>query len=86
MLQNKVKPVPHYKTFPPVGDNVLFDGLKVKITPNYKETDVVSTRKAFGNALLKARKSCDRVIGLDGDTKNSTFSITLAEKYPQSFI
>jgi transketolase len=26
------------------------------------------------------------VVALDGDTKNSTFSITLHQKYPQSFI
>jgi transketolase len=35
---------------------------------------------------LKARESSDRVVGLDGDTEISTFSITLAEKFPQSFI
>jgi len=35
---------------------------------------------------LKARQSCDRVVGLDGDVKNSTFAITLFDKHPESFI
>ena len=34
----------------------------------------VPTRKAFGDALVKLGKTCDRVLSLDGDTKNSTFS------------
>lgn len=87
MLRSKIKTdLDIHKTFPPVGDNLLFDGLKVKINPNYKDNEIVSTRKAYGNALVKARQSCDRVIALDTDTKNSTFSMLLEEKYPKSFL
>jgi len=38
---------------------------------------IISTRKAYGNGLVKARESNPNVVALDGDTKNSTFSITL---------
>ena len=37
----------------------------------------VATRKAFGTALLKLAKNNNRVINVDGDVKNSTFSIDL---------
>lgn len=35
---------------------------------------------------MKARESNPNIVGLDGDTKNSTFSITLKNKFPDSFI
>lgn len=47
------------------------------MTPNYQPGAKISTRKAYGVALTKARESNSHVVGLDGDTKNSTFSITL---------
>ena len=34
----------------------------------------VATRAAYGTALMKLCQNNPRVIGLDGDTKNSTFS------------
>jgi hypothetical protein len=78
LLKSKIKTdLDLHKTFPPVGENLLFEGLRAKINPNYRENEIVSTRKAYGNALVKARQSCDRVIALDTDTKNSTFSMLL---------
>lgn len=35
----------------------------------------VATRAAYGTALVKIGKNNDRVVAMDGDTKNSTFSI-----------
>ncbi len=35
----------------------------------------IATRLAHGTALEKLGKSCEYVIALDGDTKNSTYSI-----------
>jgi len=34
----------------------------------------LATRLAYGTALAKLGKNNPRVIGMDGDTKNSTFS------------
>lgn len=46
----------------------------------------VATRLAYGNALARLGQICDRVIALDGDTKNSTFSIKLFQAKPNQFI
>ena len=55
----------------------------MKVTPNYKiESDKIGTRKAYGNGLLKARQADTRVVALDGDTKVSTFSCTMGDKFP----
>jgi transketolase len=56
------------------------------VTPNYNEGDKISTRKAYGNGLLKAREADARVVALDGDTKVSTFAVTMGDKFPESFI
>ncbi len=52
------------------------------ITPTYEKGFSIATREAYGNALVKARDSNESIIGLDGDTKNSTFAISLFKKYP----
>ena len=46
----------------------------------------VATRAAYGTALAKLGDACPRVIGLDGDTKNSTFSEKLLKGHPDQFI
>ena len=46
----------------------------------------VATRKACGLALAKLGHANDRVIVLDGDTKNSTFSEIFKKEYPERFI
>ena len=35
---------------------------------------------------MKARQADSRVVALDGDTKASTFSCTMGDKFPESFI
>jgi transketolase len=51
----------------------------------YKLGDMVATREAFGNALLRIGGPDNRVVALDGDTKNSTFSEKFLKKYPERF-
>lgn len=46
----------------------------------------IATRKAYGQALAKLGHASDRVIALDGDTKNSTFSETFKKEHPDRFI
>lgn len=55
-------------------------------TPNYKKGDKVATRKAYGTALTKLGAASDRVVSLDGDTKNSTFALDFKNVYPDRFI
>lgn len=61
-------------------------GIKLSSPPDYKPTDLVATRLAYGVALAKLGTSNNRVIGLDGDTKNSTFSDKLKKVRPENYI
>ena len=51
----------------------------------YKLGDMVATREAFGTALLRIGEVDERIVGLDGDTKNSTFSEKFYKKFPERF-
>jgi transketolase len=51
----------------------------------YKKGDKVATRNAYGTALLSIGKSCPRVVGLDGDTKNSTMALAFAKECAPRF-
>ncbi|CAF4313431.1 unnamed protein product, partial [Rotaria magnacalcarata] len=46
----------------------------------------IATRLAHGTALEKLGKGCEYVIALDGDTKNSTFSIKFRDAFPNRFV
>jgi transketolase len=52
---------------------------------NYKLGDSVATREAFGAALLRIGEADPRVVALDGDTKNSTYSEKFFKKFPNRF-
>uniref|UniRef100_A0A8C7DKN0 Transketolase n=1 Tax=Oncorhynchus kisutch TaxID=8019 RepID=A0A8C7DKN0_ONCKI len=54
--------------------------------PNYKIGDKVATRKAYGVALAKLGQSSPRVVALDADMKNSTFSEMFHKAYPERFV
>ena len=45
----------------------------------------VATREAYGDALVKLADKDTRIVALDGDTKNSTFSQKLLENHPEQF-
>ena len=47
--------------------------------------DRVATREAYGEALVKLVEQDPRVVALDGDTKNSTFSIRLLDRHEDHF-
>jgi transketolase len=53
--------------------------------PAYKLGDAVATREAYGTALAKIGAVDPRVVALDGDTKNSTFSERFLKAYPDRF-
>ena len=54
-------------------------------TPSYKIGDSVATREAYGTALAKLGDGDDRIVALDGDVKNSTFSEKFEEKHRDRF-
>nr|XP_023020934.1 transketolase-like [Leptinotarsa decemlineata] len=64
--------------------------IKLSSPPKYKLGESLATRVAYGNALVKIAENNPRVIALDGDMKNSTFSENLkkydASRYIECFI
>jgi transketolase len=53
--------------------------------PEYKLGDAVATREAYGTALVKVGQADARVVALDGDVQNSTFSEKFAKAFPDRF-
>ena len=53
--------------------------------PSYKLGDLVATREAFGAALAKLGTADSRVVALDADVKNSTFSDKFEALHPERF-
>lgn len=53
--------------------------------PDYKPGDSVATREAFGAALLKLGEANPKVVALDADVKNSTFTDKFGKKFPDRF-
>lgn len=69
---------------------VDISNIKLSSPPNYEKGKEVATRQAYGTALSKLAENNPRVIALDGDTKNSTFSNAMlktdADRYIECFI
>lgn len=60
--------------------------IRLATPPEYKLGDQVATRLAYGTALAKIGQNNGRVIALDGDTKNSTYSDKLKKAFPERYI
>jgi transketolase len=53
---------------------------------DYPAEEKVATRKAFGNALLRIGTADERIVAIDGDTENSTFTSEFGQKFPDRFV
>ena len=53
--------------------------------PAYKKGELVATREAWGTALANVGEVDARVVALDADVKNSTFSDRFEKKFPERF-
>ncbi len=53
--------------------------------PSYAPGASVATREAYGTALVKLADVDPRIVALDADVKNSTFSEKLEQAYPDRF-
>ncbi len=53
--------------------------------PAYKPGEEIATREAYGVALAKLGEADPRVVALDADVKNSTFSDKFEKKFPERF-
>ncbi|ODN02005.1 Transketolase-like protein 2 [Orchesella cincta] len=65
---------------------VNISDIKLSSPPAYKLGESIATRLAYGNALQKLAQANSRVIALDGDTKNSTFSDKVLKNTPKQYI
>src|SRR5439155_3530453 len=74
-----------FKANPRTGFFIPRFGGKLNFPVARKPGETAATREAYGDALVKIAEKDPRVVGLDGDTKNSTFSEKLLKAYPQRF-
>lgn len=66
--------------------SVNISNITLSEPPAYKKGEKVATRFAYGTALVKIGRNNSRVIALDGDTKNSTYSEKLKQEFPEQYI
>jgi transketolase len=50
--------------------------------PSYQTGDSVATREAYGTALARIGEVDQRIVAVDGDTKNSTYADKFFKKFP----
>lgn len=53
---------------------------------NYKIGDQIATREVYGKVLAKIAEHDLRIVALDGDVKNSTYSMDFQKIFPNRFI
>lgn len=51
-----------------------------------KRGEMIATREAFGHALVALGERDERVVCLDGDVKNSTYTDLFEKKFPSRFV
>jgi len=65
---------------------VDISNVRLSEAPGYKMGDKVATRAAYGTALAKMAQDNPRVVAMDGDTKNSTFSNAMLTVDPKRYV
>lgn len=78
-LTLRVEPRRYAPTDPPTA-------VHSSVRPAYKLGQEVATREAYGTALAALGRLDARIVALDGDTKNSTFSEKLKAVAPERFV
>ncbi|XP_005097854.1 transketolase-like protein 2 [Aplysia californica] len=86
--KNIANPGPHniIPTQPTLNLKPINEKAPLATEPAYKLGESVATRLAYGTALAKLGKANDRVIAMDGDTKNSTFALKFKDAFPDRFV
>ncbi|XP_025789825.1 transketolase-like protein 1 isoform X1 [Puma concolor] len=88
LIESQIQTNENLDPKPPVEDSPQINILDIEMIslPAYTVDEKVATRKACGLALAKLGHANDRVIVLDGDTKNSTFADIFKKEHPERFI
>jgi len=66
-------------------EGALPDFVAAMPAPAYKAGDLVATREAYGTALASLGAIDNRIVALDADVKNSTFSDRFEKLFPERF-
>lgn len=66
-------------------EGALPDFVAAMPAPAYKAGDLVATREAYGTALAALGALDNRIVALDADVKNSTFSDRFEKVFPERF-
>jgi transketolase len=69
----------------PLGRPAAPEHPKPVAPPSYSDNDKVATREAYGTALVKLGTADARVVALDADVKNSTYSEKFEKAFPDRF-
>uniref|UniRef100_A0AAQ5ZXK4 Transketolase n=1 Tax=Amphiprion ocellaris TaxID=80972 RepID=A0AAQ5ZXK4_AMPOC len=72
----------------PIEDSppVSLRNIRMPSAPSYKPGEKIATRKAYGMALAKLGRYNERVVALDGDTNNLTYSEIFKNEHPNRFV
>nr|XP_055194556.1 transketolase-like protein 1 isoform X2 [Nyctereutes procyonoides] len=88
LIESQIETNKNLEPKPPIEDSPPVNILDIEMAspPAYTVGEQIATRKACGLALAKLGHANNRVIVLDGDTKNSTFSDIFKREHPERFI
>ncbi|XP_034022386.1 transketolase [Thalassophryne amazonica] len=78
----RLYPAAPIEDFPPVS----LRNIRMPSAPNYTAGEKIATRKAYGMALAKLGHCNERVVVLDGDTNNLTYSEIFKNEHPNHFV
>lgn len=74
------------KVAEPRGTPPSFSSPRPVEPPDFAPDEKLATRQAYGRSLAKLGHANPRVVALDGDTKNSTYSQVFMKEHPDRFV
>jgi len=86
LMKDPACKAPHIALPPTDAPAVDITNIGLAEPPAYKLGEKLATRQAYGNAIRKLGQSHPRIVALDGDMKNSTFSQELLKVDPGRYI
>ncbi|KAM5264547.1 transketolase-like protein 2 [Ctenodactylus gundi] len=88
LIESQIQTNRSLRPKPPVEDSpmVSITHIKMASLPDYKVGDQIATGEAYGLAVAKLGHAHERVVALNGDTKNSTFFEIFKKEHGERFI
>jgi transketolase len=70
---------------PQIKNDKKLQTISYQLQPKYRVGDLVATRLAYGDALLALGETDEKIVALDGEMSNSTYSEKFAKKFPERY-